>query len=329
MAADQELMTEIEAAVDEVEAETQSVEAEVTETGEEEPKIEETQATEETQETHETQEAGAAEENKEDDGGGSEKVIEGDEEAAKKLKEAPDETITPVRPRLSDEVLTQAARVGISIADAREFGSEAALLRVIDITGKSPAAAEAKENPLDALPKLDPEHYDEDVIKTFDTLKGVVQEQRDQIELLMNRNTQREQFAQHEVIQELETWFDGSVGKLGDDFVEVLGKGGHASLAPGSSQLAKREAIADQIGLLMGGYEAANREAPSRDELFATAARSILGDEFQAVRDRKVTADLKSRSKQHIARPGSVKVSQEKPVDDEVAAKLDAKYFSD
>lgn len=330
MATEQDLTTEIESAVSatEVESKEEETKAEETEETKETGETEETKEVEEPEETEETKEV---EESEEAEGDGETKEAkEGDEEDKGQTQILPDGKVEPIAStpsRLSDEVLTRAARAGLSVSDAREFGSEAALLRVVD-SMEAKAAPGAKDDPLDSLPKLDPEQYDEDVIKTFDTLKDVVRGQRDQIELLMSGQTHREQMIQNGVTQELEQWFDGSIEKLGEDFAITLGKGGHASLKPGSSQLAKRESIADQIGILKAGYEAAGREAPSRDELFNTATRSILGDEFQTIRDRKITDELKSRRKQHIARPGSVKVKQERPVDEEVAASLDEKYFS-
>ena len=325
MTIEQSLTAEIETEVSTSEVATDGIEAEVVETEKGEPEVAETEGVEELHEATETEKAEESEETAED--------VKDAEPVEPVEPIEPVEPVEPVKPiaraqsQFSDETLTRAVKAGIGLADAREFGSEVALLRVVDGM-ETKEASDTKSDLLDSFPKLNPEQYDEDVIKTFDTLKDVVREQRDQIELLMNGNTQREQASQYEASQELGQWFDGSVKELGEGFTETLGKGGHASLAPGSSQLAKREAIADQIGILMAGYQAAGREAPSRDELFGTAARSILGDEFQAIRDRKTTAELQSRKKQHIARPGSVNLKQERPVDEEVAAYLDEKYPS-
>ena len=190
------------------------------------------------------------------------------------------------------------------------------------------AKEEPKVDPFDSLPKLDPEHYDDEIIQTFDAMKTMLKEQRDQLQLISDGSADREKANQNEASREIENWFDGRVENLGEDFADVLGKGGHYSLAPGSSQFAKREAIADQVGILMAGYAVSGREEPPRDEIFNTAARSILGDDFQAIRDRNVAAELKLRKGQHLLRPSGAKVVKEQSVEDEAAAQIDAKYFS-
>ena len=238
----------------------------------------------------------------------------------------PDQPQPPSLPAISNVALQRAVRAGLDLGDAQQFPSEAVLLRTVErmeVTKEAPA-----EDPFDAIPKLDPEQYDKEIIETFDTMKTMLRDQRDQIKLLAQGANEREQAVSHETSREIEQWFDGAISKLGEDFADALGKGGHYSLTPGSSQFVKREAIADQVGILMAGYNAAGREAPSRDDLFDTAARSILKDDYQVIRDRKTAAELKSRKGQHLARNSGTKVTKDRPVEDEVADELDAEYFS-
>ena len=127
--------------------------------------------------------------------------------------------------------------------------------------------------------------------------------------------------------QNVEKWFDEQISKLGEDFAESLGTGAYNALEPGSPQYQKRDAIANQTAILVAGYRASGQESPSRDEIFSQAARLILGDEYQKVHEKKLTADLAKRSTQHIARVGGQSSkSKGDPVAD-VAAMLDEKYF--
>lgn len=241
------------------------------------------------------------------------------------------EEITP--PQISDEVLTRAAQVGIPVEVARTFPSEVTLQAWIadrertattDTTDKT--KTETKD-PLDELPKLDPEVYEPEVIAVVDKLTNAIRQQRDQIKELSDTAQNSTEVTQGEAVREMEQWFDGQIEKLGDDFTEALGKGGHQSLNRGSPQYAKREELATQVGVLVSGYQASGLEPPPRDEVFQAAAKLTLGNEFQKVHKRQLTKELKKQGSQHISRAGGQTATSKQSAEEEIAAKIDEKYF--
>lgn len=232
------------------------------------------------------------------------------------------------QPKISNVAIMRAVRAGMDIQDAQQFGSEQSLLRVTESLEGKGKSSEDEKDPFSELPELDPEVYGEEAIKTFDTMKEMLKSQNEQIKLLTEGSVTREDLAVEAATRDLEQWFDGKIGSLGSDFEDILGKGGHAGLDPGSSQYAKREQIAQQVGILMSGYEASGRQAPSRDELFDMAARSVLADDFQKVNESKIRDKLKKRGSSHVSRAGSVNARPTKPLEDELAKKLDEQYFS-
>ena len=239
-------------------------------------------------------------------------------------------------PMMGDIALTRAVQVGIPISDARLFPTEAALGRAVDamertIEAQRPLEKQEEEaDPFAGMSKLDPEKFEPEVIEMYDSLLDVVKKQHEEIKNLKTQTTdQTEQSAfinQEAATREITGWFDGQVEKLGKSFSETLGKGDMNSLEQGSSQFAKREAIANRVAVEMAGYNAMGVEAPNRDVLFRDAARLVLGDEYQQIREKKLTSDLSKRSSQHIQRANSrgTKTNQS-PLED-TAAMLDAKY---
>lgn len=245
------------------------------------------------------------------------------------------------RPTLSDDVLQRAVQAGISLADARTFASDQSLLRVIDSvnrvakpivdqrreTEQTRENEEKKVDPLDGLPELDPEIYNPEIIATFETFKGVIRKQN---EALKEFRSQQQEIAQRgaaEQAREAEQWFNERVNTLGEDFADALGTGDYGTLAPGSSQRARRDAIADQVAVLLAGYQASGRQTPPRNEVFDAAARLVLTDEFATLKEKKLSDKLSKRSKQHISRAGGKTEKQKRNPAEETAALLDRKFF--
>ena len=249
-------------------------------------------------------------------------AVEGDKEVS----------VSRVGPR--EETVARAVKLGISPRDARMFRSENLLLNVLDsLESKKPTEVDDKvtedNDLLASLPKLDPDVYEADVIKMYDGLVAVIKKQNDAIKSMQSSQAQVVRANQESVANDTVKWFDEQVAKLGADFTEVLGSGGYNTLEQGSPQYQKRDQIANQTSILLAGYRASGQRAPSRDEIFSQAARLVLGDEYQKVREQKLSADLERRSTQHIARVGKNNASKSKgdPVAD-IAAMLDERYFA-
>lgn len=229
---------------------------------------------------------------------------------------------------IGDELLTEAVLGGLDLDVARQFPSEDALRRVLhNIRKTADEPAEAEEDPLANLPKLDPNTYEPEVIKTFDALVGVVRKQQEAIRQFQAQSEQMARSGQEAAAQEVERWFDEQVAKLGSDLSDALGSGAYRTLDRGGSQFAKREAIATQVAVLLGGYKAAGKVPPPRDEVFDAAARIVLKDEFEQLREKKLAGELAKRSTQHIQRAGGQKAKTNQDPLEATAALIDQKFF--
>jgi hypothetical protein len=227
-----------------------------------------------------------------------------------------------------------AVRAGMTFEDARRFPSEAALVRVVGLIADTElanrSAAERQEpetpaaDPMDALPELDPEDYDPKVIEMFDAMKGVLQNQNETIAGFQNAQDAVVQAGQAAADREVTQWFDKSINDLGQE--EALGTGSSGDQTPGSSQLAKRDAIAGQCAVLLAGYGASGQPTPSREEVFRMSARLVLADEFQALQEKELSAGLAKQAGNHIHRAGGKKTKSTQDPAAEIAAMIDAKY---
>jgi len=234
--------------------------------------------------------------------------------------------------RVSDYVLTRAVRAGLTLEDARQFGNDEALLRIVDRIEaaqktETKQATETEEDPFAKLPKLDPEVYEPEVIKTFEALTEIVKKQQEEIRSFRSHQENTNTAAQQAQAREVEQWFDKQVESLGEEFQDALGSGGYSTLDRGSSQFANRDKIANQMAVLLAGYQAAGQQAPPRDEVFGAAAKLVLADQFDKAREKKLASELAKRSKQHISRASGQKTKKTISPLDETAALLDAKFF--
>ena len=242
-------------------------------------------------------------------------------------------------PAISDIALTVAVQAGMSLADARSFGSEEALLNVAERLSEArgdvalareqqqPQGQEQPADPFADMPDLDPAEYDESVkgvIDMFNGMKAVVQEQNKRFDALQESQADAAQVSQAANDREAVQWFNSSIKGL--DMAEALGEGGHSDLAEGSPQLAKRNAIAQQAAVLMNGYNASDQPAPTREEIFRVSARLVLADEYQALHDKGVSDGLKKRAGQHISRANGKKTKSTQSPEAEVAALIDAQF---
>ncbi len=240
----------------------------------------------------------------------------------------------------SDDLLARAVDTGISVVDAKQLSPYA--LEVI-VSRREEAALEADDprdiglqkdpvaDPFADLPKLDPEVHDPSVIAMFDKMTEVVKGQHSELQDLRAEQAEqnvtavaREEVELKAATSEIKQFFDGQVKGLGDNFLESLGTGDFDSLDRGSPQFANRDAIAGQMSVLMSGYQAQGQTPPSREEIFDTAARIVLRDTFQGIREKEIAGTLKTQSGQHLQRSGSVQASTTKTPDEDAAAAVDA-----
>jgi hypothetical protein len=233
---------------------------------------------------------------------------------------------------ISDQLLARAVNIGFSLADARTAESEESLERIVSSLEDAQAAiTEAdttteSEDPFADLPKLDPEVYEPEVIKSFEQLKDVIKQQAEKLQDIEGRQEQQAQATQEARAAEVEQWFDGRVSALGEDFVEALGSGSFSSLDHASPQYAKRSAIADQVGVLLAGYQAQGMQPPSDNELFDAAVRLVLPGEHQKISERKLESNLKKRAGQHLNRASSKKAVVSQTPEEYAVGELGRKF---
>ena len=242
---------------------------------------------------------------------------------------------------ISDDLLTRAAQAGIPLVHARKFENEESLLGAVEHYEKAWEQAETEatpaKDPLSELPKLDPEIHDPQVIAQFDRLTNIIKQEREagQTETqAMQERLQAMEDLQADAISatreaentESMQWFNKQISGLGENFQEALGEGDSASLNSQSKQFANRAEIARQVSVMEAGYEALGQKVPSRDDLFGTAAKLVLQDEFQQLHEKKLSGKLEKRAGQHISRAGGQKVSSTQTPIEFAAAELQRKF---
>lgn len=256
---------------------------------------------------------------------------EGDREGDRDLgKDSGTEKVT-----ISDYAIEQAVAVGVPLGDAVAFRSDESLLRVVEArrrvaTADVPKAGEVKEETVNdvlaAIPELDPEKFEPETVEMFKALKGVIKQQQESIANIYEQQGVSDSMNREASAREVEVWFDREVDDLGEDFTEALGKGGYSGLPRGSSQLAKRDEIANHVAVMLSGYAASGIEAPARSEVFKTAIRSVLHDEFRQQDNKGVAKKLEKRSAQHTQRAGGKSANNHLSPEDETAELLDRKF---
>jgi hypothetical protein len=237
---------------------------------------------------------------------------------------------------IPDDAIEAAVIAGIPIADARTFASEDQLRRVTAALDAANTQEELQETEkqqtlldrLDTLPELDAEEFKPEVIEIFNGLKQAIAEQQETIDSFRSIQSDAVEAAQAANGREIIAWFDQQVNDLGEDFTDALGEGPITSLPQGSSQAAKRDQIATQMTVMMNGYKASGLPEPPREQLFDSAARIVLKDEFSKVGHGAIQKQLEQRSSQHIQPAGSTNQHQDLSPMDETARLIDEKFFS-
>ena len=242
-----------------------------------------------------------------------------------------------------DYLLQKAVQAGMSLEDAKSFGTEDSLLRIVShlegqqqevyraneeriAASQETGKVEPKKSVLDELPKLDPEDHDPKLIEYFDSMKGVIEKQQEQLEEFRLTQNLQADLGQRADVASVEQWFEGQVEALGEDFTEALGKGAGRSLTQGSSQLAKRDELAQQMTVLLAGYNATGIEPPPRDQIFEAAIKVVLPKERTQSKRRSVSDKLRDRSRQHVPRTSGNRTRHTNTPEAAAAAAIDKRF---
>lgn len=246
-----------------------------------------------------------------------------------------------VSTEISQATFIEAFDIGMGMEDARSFKSNEELSEFISTVKRNlrtqavaqvQAEAEKKvvkqvkdEDPFKDL-ELDSEKYDDDVVELFSKMKGVLKKQQEQFDELRQQQVRTVSSNEEAVKREVTQWFDSQIASLGDEFADSLGEGDISTLTSGSSQLVKREEIANQMAIQMAGCQATGSLLPPREKVFADAAQVVLGSEFRKSQERKLQKKLVDRKGKHISRAGGRGEKTKLSPEDEVARMLDEKY---
>ena len=238
--------------------------------------------------------------------------------------------------KISDRVIERAGKLGFSPEDIASFGTERALVtacvmmeqmqRNVQQPQKEEKQEEKEDDYSDLGVNLD--EFDQDTVKLIKRFSDQINAQAKEIETLKAGQSQFVEAGYAAQAAEVERWFDNQIESLGEEFHESLGKGQYKTLNRQSPQFQKREAIAEQIAVLLAGYASVGKEPPPREDLFKQAVGSVLADDVKRIEEGKLQSSLNKRSKQHVSRSTkrSTKTTTEEP-EDEIARMLDEKYF--
>lgn len=241
---------------------------------------------------------------------------------------------------LDNRLLARAAAAGIALSDARSFPDNDSLLEFVSQVESHAEQArlayvQEKEfeqavvdDPLDKLPKLNPEEYEPEVLEYFKQLTDIVKAQREALEAFRAEIQGTQQTVSEGNLRELTDWYDKRIGSLGEEYKEHVGTGKYHDLSPVSSQRRVRDQIAERMSVLTLGYQSAGLPSPSREDLFDAAVSMVLKDVPVKAHEKKLAGTLAKRSKQHLNR-GSGGASRSRDTQDpekEVAAMLNEKF---
>lgn len=240
-----------------------------------------------------------------------------------KAKKDEEVHVEPVAPKpgeakpaeIPDALVERAVKAGLPLAEAKSY-PEAALKRICEamekpkaddgVPPKAEAAEKVEDDPLDAIPDLDPAEYDEKLVAIVKTLKGIVGDQQKTIKAL--NAGQLEGKARDEG-----AWLDGKISALGEDVAKAV-------------DAEKRAALVDKIAVLSAGYKSAGKEV-AREAVFEEAKALVLGDVLKRAEVESKSRDFDKRSRLHIRRPSGVEVKPRTDATADVADELNRKFF--
>ncbi len=245
------------------------------------------------------------------------------EKAAKETK-ADEETGKEVPGKEVDEsLLERAVRAGMSLERARKYGSKEDLEQIVELLEegqsekgkvseeseaekKAKEQTEADEAPYDC--KLDPNEYDEGLIKGLNELGTMLKKRVVALETSLTKHA--ETLASDRVTKHT-VWLDSMINRMSDDDLEkVYGKGDIDDIEEGSEQFKARAALDVKITKIANDLRDAKKAVPSRGKLFDMAIESLHKGKSTKTADAKTKAKLAERAKEAVGK-GSSKVSAE------------------
>jgi len=207
-----------------------------------------------------------------------------------------------------DDAIERAVRLGIPMAEAKQYTESLLSLACDRIEGKTgegkPAGGKEEDgeakpagDPLDAIPDLDPAIYDENIVAGFKALKGVAKALREENATLRGDKSKDFMATQLEGVREL---------TKGDQ--------------------SKETAVREKFDVLRAGYKAAGKDVADVT-VFKEASQLVLGMDADSMKNKKADA-ARRRAGQRISPPSGQRVEVKPDVAAETAELLDRKYFA-
>lgn len=218
---------------------------------------------------------------------------------------------------VTDDLIERAVKAGLSLKDAQSITDPELLTRVVERIESTKKAADEKlpagekkedaqdddaSDPLDGIPDLDPEEYDEKIVAGFKAMKDIIKLQRQELSAMKTRS-----------------------GGDGDAITKQLQKLGqdYADAAPAGS--GERAELEKKLRVLKAGYKAAGEEIAEND-LFAEAAKMVLGDVVDERKTASKADQVAARKKLHLGRPSGTSIKPKGDVFEDVAKEIDAVF---
>ena len=227
---------------------------------------------------------------------------------------------------LPDEAqLARAVKAGVPLEKAIEIEDAGKLEKMIRVAeaanGKSDdgesGGSEETDDPLAGIPELDPEEFDEDLVKVTNGLRDVIKKQHEELKSFRAR---QEKSVEQDSIEKNTQAFDNIVSGM-DEYRDVLGEGTVNTVS--KEFFAARAKLAHRVEVLGNGYASVGEEK-SLDELIKEAAALEFGSGKNAS-SRKERAER--RSEQFINRSSKSNLKKGSELtDDDIAAEIDAMF---
>lgn len=239
---------------------------------------------------------------------------------------------------VDDGLSAKAAEYGL---DPDDFSSPekmekaiAAIDKQLAAFGKQPAETKAEATPEQATDdspvvdeeefNLDPDEYDDGLVKAFNGLKTKHAKEIDSLRQTVARLEMSERHRAMEMAeQELDSFFDS----LGTEYRDVFGQGRMRSIDPKSKEAQSRLRLAEELDAIAAGDAKAGRKLDAFDKLAKRALRSAFGDVVEKVTQKKITSQVNQRKGQALSRPTQ---RGAKPVSgDQAAASFADKFYQE
>ncbi len=226
-----------------------------------------------------------------------------DEAAPEEAGDKPAKSDAPAT-TFSPALIAKAARLGVSDEELAEIESPAELERYVkNIERRSQKPEDKKDSTVqrgdevkvEDIPDLNPEEYDEVIVKGWKAMKGIISQLNGQNKSMRETHRQRE-------AEEYATWFDGQLTALPEGEA-VFGKGRGDELDAKSEHFVNRDKLWRALSRLEQGHLARGEKMPSRNELLKQAHRLAFGENIAAAARRDLASHLQKRKGQQTLPP--------------------------